>query len=159
MNIFVTDTDPCVAAQNLCDRHVRKMVLETAQILCTVLKDHGLPYKPTHENHPCVLWAGASRWNFDWLLDHGTALGREFEFRFGKPHKSSEVIESCRYIEFDLGREHPTPFVVCVSDDCPDIYRGNACLMYRWAIRDKGQQWATKGRPMKWTLRTPPAWF
>ena len=32
MNIFVLDRDPVVAAQMQCDRHVVKMVLESAQM-------------------------------------------------------------------------------------------------------------------------------
>ena len=49
MNIFVVDTYPVLAARALCDRHVVKMVLETAQILSTI---SGGPYRPTHQNHP-----------------------------------------------------------------------------------------------------------
>ena len=33
MNIFVTDKDPVVAAQNLCDKHINKMIVESAQML------------------------------------------------------------------------------------------------------------------------------
>ena len=32
MNIFILDRDPVLAAQYQCDKHVVKMVLETAQI-------------------------------------------------------------------------------------------------------------------------------
>ena len=41
MNIFVLDPDPEKAASMLCDCHVRKMCLETAQILsaCMVIRD------------------------------------------------------------------------------------------------------------------------
>lgn len=42
MNIFVLDTCPVVAAQYLNDKHVVKMVLESAQILCTVHHEFGL---------------------------------------------------------------------------------------------------------------------
>ena len=33
MNIFVVDEDPVIAARQLCDKHVVKMILETAQML------------------------------------------------------------------------------------------------------------------------------
>ena len=39
MNIFVLDTDPVKCAQSHCDKHVVKMVLETAQLLSTVMPD------------------------------------------------------------------------------------------------------------------------
>lgn len=68
MNIFILDADPKIAAEMLCDKHVVKMLLETAQLLCGVfwfaLKSGNLtqlnisiPYKMTHYNHPCSIWA------------------------------------------------------------------------------------------------------
>lgn len=35
MNIFVLDQDPVIAAQLQCDKHVVKMIVESAQMLCT----------------------------------------------------------------------------------------------------------------------------
>ena len=35
MNIFVIDKDPVVAAQEHCDKHVVKMIVESAQMLST----------------------------------------------------------------------------------------------------------------------------
>ena len=35
MNIFVLDEDPQVAAQMMCDKHVVKMIVESAQMLST----------------------------------------------------------------------------------------------------------------------------
>ena len=35
MNIFVLDKDPHIAAQMHCDRHVPKMIVESAQMLST----------------------------------------------------------------------------------------------------------------------------
>ena len=35
MNIFYLDRDPKIAAQLACDKHVVKMILESAQMLCT----------------------------------------------------------------------------------------------------------------------------
>ena len=63
MNIFVTDEDPVKSAQTLCDKHVVKMVLESAQMLSTAWRqwdpeaseERGL-YKAAHPNHPCTKW-------------------------------------------------------------------------------------------------------
>lgn len=38
MNIFVLDPNPRIAAKYHCDKHVVKMILETAQMLCTSLR-------------------------------------------------------------------------------------------------------------------------
>ena len=35
MNIFYLHKDPVVAAEMSCDKHVVKMILESAQLLCT----------------------------------------------------------------------------------------------------------------------------
>ena len=35
MNIFYLDRDPVIAAQMMCDKHVVKMILESAQMLST----------------------------------------------------------------------------------------------------------------------------
>ena len=70
MNIFVLDSDPKVAATMLCDKHVVKMILESAQMLSTVAHTNGhIPrYRPTHSKHPCTLWAGESKSNWQWLV-------------------------------------------------------------------------------------------
>ena len=62
MNIFKLDATPELCAQVHCDKHVSKMILESAQMLCTVFwsNNQTAPYKPVHAKHPCTLWAGAS---------------------------------------------------------------------------------------------------
>jgi len=94
MNIFYTDFCPTIAAQSLCDKHVVKMILESAQILCTVqhLWGNKAWYKPTHQNHPCVKWAASNINNYEWLLEHAKALSVEYTYRYGKVHKSNFVI-------------------------------------------------------------------
>ena len=69
MNIFVLHPMPDVAARMQCDKHVSKMTLETAQMLCTVINELGgtSPYKSAHVNHPCSVWARQTMGNFMWL--------------------------------------------------------------------------------------------
>ena len=112
MNIFVLDENPVICAQYHCDRHVVKMVLETAQILSTV---SGNGYKPTHERHPCTLWACTSRQNYNWLLALGLALGEEYTYRYDKIHKSHIVIqEQLSVIPEHLPNSGLTPFKQCM---------------------------------------------
>lgn len=153
MNIFAVDNDPVLAAQALHDRHVVKMCLETAQILCTVAHAHGLPakYKPTHAKHPCTLWAGSSRGNVMWLIQHGMGLCVEYTHRFGKRHACEQVIldVSTALVGAILTGQR-TPFAQVMpdeyrSDDAVDAYR----RMYR----------ATKVQGNRWTKREPPAWL
>lgn len=126
MNIFVLDTDPVKAAQMMCDKHVVKMVLETAQILSTVMAEifpSDMWYKPTHRNHPCVKWASESYENFRWLYYHGWALKEEYAYRYGKRHKSTDILNEVRWLlNTDLRSTFSeiarTPFVLAMPDDC-----------------------------------------
>ena len=57
MNLFYVEREPVAAAQALCDKHVVKMILETAQMLSTAHRLSETPqapfvYKVTHRNHP-----------------------------------------------------------------------------------------------------------
>lgn len=93
MNIFYLDKDPELAAQYHCDNHVVKMVLETAQLLCTahhVCGDGTITdlYKRTHVNHPCSIWLRGSSGNYTWTCNLFTELSREYTKRYGKIHKS-----------------------------------------------------------------------
>lgn len=50
-----------------------------------------IPYKSTHKNHPCTIWAGASPLNFNWLFNLQCHVLEEYTFRYNKPHKSERV--------------------------------------------------------------------
>jgi len=93
MNIFVLDLDPSIAAQMQCDKHVVKMVLETAQLLCSVYSNGTAPYKRTHYKHPCAIWTRECIENWQWLLEHGNALSKEYTFRYNKQHKTQSVLD------------------------------------------------------------------
>jgi len=100
MNIFFLDENPTLSAQYHVDKHVVKMILETAQLLCSVhhVTDQvteQVPYKLSHKNHPCAVWARESLSNYLYLCELGLELGKEYTYRYGKKHKSIEVIEWC----------------------------------------------------------------
>ena len=93
MNIFYLHQDPVKAAEYQYNKHVVKMILESAQMLCTAHHcimgaDADVPYKPAHRNHPSTKWARQSGENYTWLYRHMMELGREYEKRYGKKHLS-----------------------------------------------------------------------
>jgi len=98
MNIFFLSLDPQQAAEYHCDKHVVKMIIETAQLLyCAhwVLPNTKLPenaYKKTHMNHPCSRWVRESLSNYRWLCKLGWYLCREYEYRYSKIHKTESHI-------------------------------------------------------------------
>lgn len=94
MNIFYINEDPKIAAKQLVDDHVRKMQLESAQMLCTTFWHFGFeaPYKKAHYNHPSTKWVRESINNLNWLLEHGLEICDEFVIRYGKDHASRKVL-------------------------------------------------------------------
>lgn len=153
MNIFVLDRDPVTAAQFALDKHVTKMVLETAQLLCSAFPQGAAPYRRTHYNHPCGVWTRASRDNFRWLATHGLALADEYEFRYGKVHKSRGVILWCieHLDEVEFPSTDLTPFALAMPDEfkCDDPVE--AYRAYYQGAKAEIATW-TKGRPA-------PAWW
>lgn len=89
MNIFYLDENPFWAASYQCDKHVVKMILESAQMLSTV---RGGPYKPTHAKHPCTLWVQDGAENYRWLWRHAVGLCGEYRNRYRKVHACEKVI-------------------------------------------------------------------
>ncbi len=99
MNIFVLHKSPRVSAQYHCDKHVVKMILETAQLLYSAIwvtdpsqiPEHA--YKLSHKNHPCAIWVRQSLQNYRWTCTLGLWLCKEYTFRYGKIHKTQFHIE------------------------------------------------------------------
>ena len=100
MNIFYLHRDPVKAAVVQYNKHVVKMILESAQMLCTAHHCYGsseqkanIPYRQAHLNHPSTIWARKSRATYMWLYNHMIALGKEYTKRYGKEHLT---ITKCR---------------------------------------------------------------
>ena len=118
MNIFYLDQSPKLAAEYHCDKHVVKMILETAQLLSTAhrildgslyidktkngrsikrwemesSKMESVLYKATHANHPSAVWCRESLQNYQWLYELFKELSSEYEYRYGRVHLSWEKL-------------------------------------------------------------------
>jgi len=94
MNIFYLHKEPTTCAEFHCDKHVVKMILESAQMLSTAHRvldgetfaDHNRLYKLTHGNHPSNVWLRASNMNYRHLYELFIALCDEYTYRYGKIH-------------------------------------------------------------------------
>lgn len=145
MNVFFLDTDPARAAQMMCDKHVVKMTLETAQILSTIV---GGPYKPTHQHHPSVLWA---KDNTAWVWEHFIALLDEYTLRYGRTHKCAEVAS---FISQRLPAASLRPFTPPPQVMPEEYHSGDPVEAYREYYRQD------KARFARWERGRPsPAWF
>lgn len=153
MNIFYLDRDPREAARMQCDRHVVKMILETAQLLSTAhheLDGKSPAYKPTHKNHPSAVWVRSSANAYIWAWHHLAELGREYTRRYGKTHKTiREHLEKLAPLPKALA-DDVTPFVdppQCMYDDCK---HEDTVIAYQQYYNAKADEWAAAGRSMTW---------
>ena len=94
MNVFYLHEDPFTAAEQLCDQHVLKMGIESAQMLSTAhwLTGKEAPYKKAHINHPSTIWTRSSINHYDWLVNHAKGIFNEYNKRYGKTHKTETVL-------------------------------------------------------------------
>jgi hypothetical protein len=181
MNIFILDTDPCLAASQQCDAHVVKMVLESAQMLSTahrvldgaptripsksgktMMKGWVLPdireevlYKAVHVNHPCTQWTMESVENYRWHYNHYAALAIEFSYRFNKRHKSwSNLWKDVAAAPANIPLKGLTPFRLAMGAAPECIDESDPVGSYRAFYQTKQDRFK-----MRWTKREIPEWF
>ena len=140
MNIFYLHNDPQICAEYHCDKHVVKMILESAQMLSTAWREYSTEYSDENElyqaayiNHPCTIWTQSARENYRWLYKHFIALCEEYTHRYGKSHASARLKGPLMWAPFKPRSvvatiEQPYGFVLAMpdeykSDDVFDSYR------------------------------------
>lgn len=143
MNIFYIHTDPVISARAMSDKHVVKMILESAQLLSTAhryldgqqfiqlsksgarLKKWNHPdphmdgtlYKSTHLNHPSGIWTRQSKQNYMWLFRHFMALSQEYYERYGKRHASELLLAALlKNPPKNIPDTKLTPMLVAITD-------------------------------------------
>ena len=126
MNIFFLDKTPEKSAEYLCDKHVPKMLLESAQMLSTALHSHTMGistgiYKEAYPNHPMTKWVGFNQDNFNWALENAMWIDEEYKTRFKKQHKSGKVIQCI--IDNDYYKDIPDGFFSEPPQCMPDEYK------------------------------------
>lgn len=169
MNVFFLDRDPQKAAQHHCDKHVIKLILESAQLLSTAHRvldgvDGVLPderekvlYRATHRNHPSAIWVRSDLDHYRWVHDLLYYLIGEYRYRYGdKPHATE------RLLPFLLDAPHNIPCdgpmimedpPQCMPDDCkaPDTvdayrtyYAKHKYHIAQWTRREQPEWWNEK---------------
>ena len=95
MNIFHLDKNPKICAEYHCDRHVVKMILETAQMLSTAYRkkfgDNDDLYKTAYPKHPMTIWVGDSGDNFFCSVQLLDQLLYQYTVRYKKVHKTIKI--------------------------------------------------------------------
>ena len=143
MNIFVLHRNPKKCAKYHCDKHVVKMILETAQLLYTCLwltlenpelvicnapenKSGNKGYKKCHDNHPCNIWLRESSENYKWLCELGIELCNQYEIRYNKVHSTRKHIEWLLEQKPNIENIGLTQFKLAM----PEIYKEEDELYY-----------------------------
>ena len=176
MNIFGISYDTRECAEALDDKRLRKMLLETGQIISSAVhlinkefgKDYlpyeGSLYKPTHLHHPVIKWAVKSPVNLKWLCGLFDNMCIEYRHRFNKTHltqvKLSETIHDLAHnLSVRYYGQTMDPFVNCAGNEklgisfkgfepVTEAYKNYLC--HRWD--------ADKFEPI-WTNRNQPEWY
>lgn len=163
MNLFVTDVNPLLAAQHLDDVRLRKMVLETCQMLCTELRrrGHDMPYRSTHASHP-VAAALSDNQVMDWTVRYMVWIDYEYGYRFGRRHASAQrclpaILGAWRPLRqyerwtglplFHNSARNLSRGLDFTHLSVPESYRAYLCA-----------RWASDVRPPVWTRRERPEW-
>lgn len=178
MNIFVLSQDPQECVKWMFDTHIRKMPTESAQMLCTahrvldgkaekylskggmrltkhIMRDdiENVLYKETHVNHPCNQWTRSNSSNYNWHFDLFKSMLSEFEFRFGKTHESSKLLNVLEKLPKNIySREKPIEFVAVVPES-QDRYKKTVVEQYKSLYKTE------KNHLANWTKRDEPEWF
>jgi len=114
MNIFAVNDDPRLAALELPDKLIPKMIVESAQMLSTAHRvldgdagaDAKLLYQKAYENHPSTIWVRQDAMNYWWLWMHALTLCEEYKWRFSPDGNN-------------LAKNHKTEFVIHQLQDLP----------------------------------------
>ena len=165
MNIFYLDKRPDDCAEMHCDKHVVKMILESAQMLSTAHRvldeDDAHPdlYKIAHKNHPSTIWTRSSKQHYDWLFRLFRMLSAEYSIRFGlindsrdvfKVHKTwdklGKILETAPKNIEDNGWVDPPQ---CMPDYCKDDDVVRAYRNYYILEKNNFAVWKHSGTP-KW---------
>jgi len=159
MNIFFLSENPLLAARYHADTHVVKMILESAQILCSVINQRAgeqvTPYKTTHLKHPCTVWAGASFENAQWLFNLARELNDEYKHRFNHSvnHKSYDMLLNTDMLAL-LGKYLPATGFTTPALAIPDEYKTDCPVAsYRAYYR------IAKASLHKYTKQSLPEWI
>lgn len=181
MNIFILDRNPETAAQLQCDKHVVKMIVESAQMLSTAhrmldgyvekrpsksgkrminywvhpnsYKEERL-YKAVHHGHPSTVWTMESESNYIWHYDHFVALLDEYTYRYGKTHGTDKLKTLLCQPPKNISRDGLTPFKLAMADYPECIALGDPVEAYRAFYQTKQDRFK-----MAWTKRDIPEWF
>jgi len=179
MNLFILDADPIYAAVFNQDLHVKKIIIEGAQMLANAYDrnrlaqidvprtDKGTPRVGGLPNHPMSKWVRENSANFAWTLRHIQALCEEYTYRFGARHYTEGFIDWVANNMPSLPDNPQTIQPQCFAQSFPEcIVPGDPVKGYH-NYYNKAKQFFVYGKNSKtprrvfanWTKRKTPYFF
>lgn len=160
MNIFVTDASAKICALSHCDRHLVKMIVETAQMLATahwILDNKIVEYKPTHWGHPCSVWIRESSENYQWSVNLLSELCSEYTVRYKKRHKTEGVLPALSKAPGNIPIGPATNWAQAMPEE---FMSRDSIESYRDYLVWKYKEWMSREKVIKvcWTSRGVPSW-
>lgn len=154
MNIFFLDRSPAECAKMHCDKHVVKMIVESAQLLCTALREHGNTsdtlYKSTHKNHPSAIWTRSSRVQYRYVLDLFDELCAEYSRRYSKIHASTRLTSELKLGQNLIPDGDWVDPPQCMPDDCKQYDTVEAYRRYYLIHKAYFARWKNGNTPDWW---------
>lgn len=165
MNVFFTNDDPIVAANEHCYKHQTKMIVEYAQLLSTAhhVLDGAIAidgiYKSTHVNHPSAVWVRQSYDHYVWVWECAKQLCTNYTARTGKIHKTESVLDSLVFTPANM----PECGFVNPPVAAPDEFKavavfGDTCKAYQQYLVAKFNEWQCRGKPIAVEFDITPDW-
>jgi len=154
MNLFLLNTLIDENVASLCDKHVVKMILETAQVVWAtwhlhvgdlgyIEQQHGIkPYKKTHVNHPIAIWVRKHKNHYEYAVRYGLLLCHEYTRRYGKIHKTQAHLELLMQLGFPVQKmdvpppKKAKPIVKATCNIPGDFMYFPMCFDESYVIRD-----------------------
>ena len=143
------------------------MAIETAQLLYTAHWATGgqpsgpkklTPYKQTHVNHPCAIWARESKANYKWLAKLGIAIAHEYGIRYHKIHACTPHLKWLSENLPNIQAEDMTDFPMCFYGKDP--VKHNLCLVPGDPVQSYRNYYKMdKARFAKWKYTRNPSWW
>ena len=165
MNIFYLDKSFRQTAKDHCDKHVVKMILETAQLLSTAHRvldgdeyadSMGL-YKATHKNHPSAVWVRSNKEAYDWTYMLFVQLCEEYTLRYHKEHKTARLIpwllaapKSIEPVDWSSIKDFVPP-PQCMPDEYKHEDTVTAYRNYYKGAKRSIATWRYSDKPIWWT--------
>tara|TARA_Y100000593_G_C4302514_1_gene334117 strand:+ start:1577 stop:2071 length:495 start_codon:yes stop_codon:yes gene_type:complete len=163
MNLFYLDQNPKINAQYHCDKHVVKMILETAQMLSTshyVNKNKGYHalhklYKPCFFHHPTTQWVCHTSGNYNYAYKLLKYLLEEYTSRYHKNHRTEALLEPLGVLPTFIEQSDFYDPPQCMPDEYKKSRTSDDFTVRAYRHYYIGE----KKRFAKWKYTKVPEWF